>query len=700
MSLLAFKDDHQARFQADADSISTLVNADANASSSTVSLAQWAALAMVDPGAHDEPEETLLKWLGPGSPNRPVEWCGKRRLPLGPKLSDELKRLASSGRAEDLGREPSFVLGAALMEAALNDPRGSEGLTLPLKMAGHLGNGMAWVGAEQRLSKFAATQHPAIVSEIDSEIARWAANPLGQKRVLDTRFIQGDLEAWKTAVGLEQALGSGHSDGMLHTDLATVLMAIARTAPDFVAIRLDKLAHPTVVKAVLDHRFKTDETVLLALLRAAPTIADSEGTWNHRFAARLIVDELEDRCEQVLSEDARVRRVNGLPPPTHEDVGSLVGQLVPLMMDVLLARPDCSLLVSEWLAHLVAAYVGRAYHQTGNQLDMQLSAAMVFLDQVGKSCASSTWAQPWALWKQFGGDPGAVLVSETGKDTTEDRKLEQLAHPAWINGRGQRDCVTPVLVAVQFATDQKTRAQDDLVRWMETIVVGLQGEPYLFQLGRQQSALIAAYLAWPLGKVNSPSSHMADLWDRLTKTRLLAKSSPTQESTDYVDCCTAVAMIGIAAILANKDAALPEQMYLAHLVSNIVDEIRFSLPGVGLNSWGTLSGRLAATMADSGLLTRNVDAMEDVLERYLGDDEGLVYVLVNIARDPVDRHEVGQVLNNLGVELQELTDRWLLWNRREALGATNPGARKKVQESEFDQKLIQLLKDVSPSGPL
>ena len=103
---------------------------------------------------------------------------------------------------------------------------------------------------------------------------------------------------------------------------------------------------------------------------------------------------------------------------------------------------------------------------------------------------------------------------------------------------------------------------------------------------------------------------------------------------------------------------------LASLLADAIDEVRYTLPAIGMLQLATMVGKLAGLMAASGLL--KTGGCERLLSRYDGDDDSLAAAAVNAAANGVSASEVRQALASIGVSARDLAGRWETWNARRA----------------------------------
>ena len=661
MSLLQIETEYLVRFRKQGYETRLKVDAMKDADITVASLASWMGQ-VLSQYSGDDPQAYFRSTLADYDGRGPVDWCKRRKLPLIESVSDELARYQAVG-ADALSPVTAYVLGRAAMMGGLESPAKTQGLTLPIRFVEHLENsGMAWAGAVEWLGKQADKIPPDVAAAIDAEIEIYSTQPLTRLMTHESEYLRSGAAYWKDAKGLEQSLGVGAFSGLIDPDLRPVLMTIAKSDPGFVAKRLDKFGLPALTAGVLSDKYETDETVLLELLMRAPLVVDREQRWTKSFAARLILDELEQRCLLVIEDRNRQLRMANQPMLADDVIKVLVEKLVMLITAVLRSRQDGARLIAEWLAHLIDKSILRSKNANNRgSVDFILIVTNHFIDSLSRVYAEMGHTGSDQVWQTFGGKE-ALLQAVAGNDVVTQSELVSAGPRAvWINRRGESDHVLPFMVAVQRASASEP-ADGELTVWAATLLMQLGGEPYLFRVGTELDATVASYLAWPLGKEPTVRGLLGSIWQALAGTRLFARSKMVRDDMTAVPTCAALVSVSTAAVWSSS-ATLDEseRKALALDTATMLDELRHGMHAIGLSSWETLVGRLSALMANSGLLN-DTNTIAGLVGRYVGSDEDLANCLVNAARTDSIRADVVKVLDKYGISAEELANRWAIWN--------------------------------------
>ena len=683
MSLLLAETDYLIRLRRQAEDIRLRLEASAIADITAGALASWAGATLFSGSAPEDPQGRFEERLAQHDGKSPVEWCKRRKLPLSDTVAQELGAYTFAHDAK-LSDETVYIMGRALMMAALENPSKSQGLTLPLQYIENFGNhGMAWVGAMEWLSRQKGKIEPAVLSAVDAEIRVYAAKPLTRNRLPDNRYIEAGVEHWKSATGIEQALGIGAYSGLVDPPIRPILMTLAKSIPKYVATRLDKLGLPAFVSGALGDRYETDEKVLVELLRFAPPIVTRTRKWTRSVTARLVLDEVEERCIQMLEDRNRQLRVMGKPLVDDSQVKDFVDSVVATFMPTLLKRSDGARLAAEWVAHLIDASIARAKHPAGGrQGDLKLLVTDMLLRAVSRSLAQRREFSADRIWTLLGGAAGALVAPTSGDWVAIGERSNSGARAHWLNSRGEVDHISPFMVSVQCASEAD-QSNDNLVVWAVGLLISLPREPYLSRLGRDFDPSAASYLAWPLGKSANPSALVDAIWGAILETRMFARSKGARDDLESVDSCAAVVVVSIGILWSSsQNLSVSSRQSLALKIASMLDELRNGMPTIGLAGWDILIGRLASMMASTQLL-EDAQTVEGLLSRYIGTDSDLVAAIVNAARTDVIRGNIVSALDAQRLDAKDLAERWALWTKRNYPNANPLGG-------EFYKQLVEI----------
>lgn len=173
----------------------------------------------------------------------------------------------------------------------------------------------------------------------------------------------------------------------------------------------------------------------------------------------------------------------------------------------------------------------------------------------------------------------------------------------------------------------------------------------------------ASYLAWPLVRSGDTARIFADFWSDATWLRTATRFAKFEAAAEAARPCVALLRVGLRMLefSAVGDTGCHE---LASMLTDAIDEVRYTFPEIGLSEWSSLAGSLAGIMASRGLL-KGV-AVDKLLARYHGDDAALAAAMVNMAANGVPAVDIRSALASLGDDSGHLIRRWEAWNARYA----------------------------------
>ena len=370
----------------------------------------------------------------------------------------------------------------------------------------------------------------------------------------------------------------------------------------------------------------------------------------------MVVLHLEDGLSEILDDQLRAVR-SGVAPP--QDPMAVVSAGMSDTVDAVLTRPDGPRLTLEWLARLIwSAILGPGpFGQGVDERFDALQPRAVLLNALAARLEREEWANPVRVWTLFSGGP-AVSVLERGEAPKEDF-AEQL--PIWRDWLGQPNPLVPLAVAVQLLPGSVS-VPAMLPAWIKLLFRNLRGASCDHQMAEAGPNQAASYLAWPLARASGAAETFADLWSDTGWLRTSARFAGLEEAPEAVRPCVALLRVGLRMLQFQAATEGENGAGLATALADAVDEVRYTLPEIGLTEWPSLAGSLAGIMATRGLLAG--DAVGGLLARYHGDDAALGAAAVNMAANGVPATEVRRALESLGERADRLAQRWEAWNDR------------------------------------
>jgi len=663
---------HMRSYRASIEAARATVLSIADAAETMRSMAAWISGVSADYSEEKGyPNDYFASQLQLDTLEGPIPWCESRGFKIEESVKTELRRFATMAAVSSpLTPAVAYIVGKAAMEAAIATPRGTHGLTLPYLFVEHLdGQFIAYAGADDRLVEERDQLKSEVLAELNSEAALWRTKPLMRILGPEVDFLKSSVQLWPSAVGMEQAVSMQMNSGMPIPTFGRVLMTIAHAEPAFVATKLEEIGSPTLISAILSDRYGIDIPVLLSLLATAESVVEPARVWNRKILARLVIHEVEEWCSELVRNENYERRATGNVTLSSNEIQIIVADIVKQVISVIRTRTaDGFRLFDEWLSHLLSNVIGREQRLPfGQQKTDEISdVASGIINTLVENCASDKWAYPSSIWTVLGGAESA-FSNPTGSPGSRVHS-DRASRPQWINQRGNEDGISPLLVAVILARSDARRGEDirDLEMWTEIVLTSLENEPYLGNLGNSQSSTAASLLAWPIGMASSPHDRILEVWKEATQLRIRAKFGWPSRDIKAMETCIAIVAVALMTLSWSKAIGLQKAhlQSLAILIADQIDEIRYSMPAVGLDSWDVLPGRLAAYLAEINLLVEP-GFTEELLVRYIGSDEALANFLVNAVRNETLRTHITGVLKSLNLDVRTLTSRWEIWHDRD-----------------------------------
>ena len=233
--------------------------------------------------------------------------------------------------------------------------------------------------------------------------------------------------------------------------------------------------------------------------------------------------------------------------------------------------------------------------------------------------------------------------------------------PLWRDWLGQRNSLAPIAVAVHL-WDAAVSPASWLAAWVRLLCRDLEDQPVTHQLTEAGPSQASAYLAWPLVHSGLPSERFDELWSDAGWQLTRARFSKLEQAADAVRPCVAIIRVGLRMLEWSTLGSANDAGALASSLADAIDEVRYTLPEMGLSEWSSLVGKLAGVMAATGHLKDG--GCEQLLTRYDGDDDSLAAAAVNAAANGVPAWEVRKALTAIGEDASKLAERWATWNQR------------------------------------
>ncbi len=302
----------------------------------------------------------------------------------------------------------------------------------------------------------------------------------------------------------------------------------------------------------------------------------------------------------------------------------------------------------------------RFFRRGGDERFDALQPRAVLLNALAARLEREEWANPIRVWTLFSGGL-AVSVLELGEVPKGD-VAGQL--PVWRDWLGQPNPLVPLAVTVQLLSG--SAAVPSMVpAWIKLLFRNLRSASCDHQMAEAGPNQAASYLAWPLVRSGRAAEAFADLWSDSGWLRTSARFAGLEKAPEAVRPCVALLRVGLRML---QLQAAEDGAGLATALADAVDEVRYTLPEIGIYEWSSLAGSLGGIMATRGLLAGN--AVGGLLARYHGDDAALATAMVNMAANGVPALEVRRACEEMGEPVDQLVRRWEAWNGRVARDAS------------------------------
>lgn len=649
------------------DSIRHRVRDSASLQEGVVHLGRWFGILRAPPYSESTEDDRFLAAFTSVT-DHPVMWCATRALRLPFDIETSLAATARTGNTLDT-LEPlvRYLLGRAAMRCMVDAPGGSSGLSLAYGLLWPLlRGGEADAGADDELAA-AAMPGTQARGEIEAQARRFAADPAIAAGSFDRQRTTQSLQAAARPTSLEACAHWNVRELRLDFPFGQIVRPLAGVDAPFAASVLAMLEHPSLVAAALGSGSAgLDAAWSRAVLRSLPPVFDAGARWTEETTAWMVVLHLEDGLSEILDDQLRAVRSGAATP---QDSAAVVLAGTSDTVDAVLARSDGPRLALEWLARLIwSAILGpRPFGQRGDEKFDALQPRAVLLNALAARLGPEEWANPVRIWTLFSGGP-AVSMLETGKVPKGGTAMQL---PVWRDWLGQPNPLVPLAVAVQLLSGSGP-VPALVPAWIKLLFRNLRGASCDHQMADAGPNQAASYLAWPLVRCGRAADAFTDLWSDSGWLRTSARFAALEEAPEAVRPCVALLRVGLRMLQLQAVMGGEDGTWLAAALTDAVDEVRYTLPEIGVSEWPSLAGSLAGIMAARGLLAG--DAIGELLGRYHGDDAALAAAMVNMAANGIPAHDVRRALEAMGERADRFVRRWEAWNDRLARDETGrPG---------------------------
>lgn len=536
----------------------------------------------------------------------------------------------------------AYVLGRAMMRAAIKNPAQSLGLTLPYILGECLdGDHIAYEGMNDELSESAGSERftPAADS-ICEYLASLASNFRQNTKDDQLRFA---LSSDEEPTNPEQCVVDQFYEGLMRNHWYVFpIAALLSRHQSLVLNLLEQLAHPVLQAFALCNTDKFTVESLLQLLKLSPPVFNEQNQWTKSPLARVILNSIEERLIHNIEHERAASA--GLRPPT--EIKQLSEQMAEIAA-VLLARADGPRLVAEWAAHLL----GESIRRQRAPGDAPIAAAI--LDAVIDQYANAKWSSASQIWQLFGG------VNDLQSLRSAKKAVNQL--PSWSNWRAEDDRVMPLAIAISFVMNASSeiKEDEDLTNWLRTVIASVHKQPQILSLSVFPNELLLGLLAWPLTRSDRPEKELSRLWHDCNVSRIRARFY--RSGAEYDDTYHVVTVFRLGILVLRWKASSPLESAKVHrLLANQLNEIRYCLTPIGLHSWSELIATLAGSAAAAHLLATLENCVQ-LIDNFRGDDEALATAIVAAACNGADASFLNKAAQQLNVNIHQLAARIRVW---------------------------------------
>ncbi|KGB90924.1 hypothetical protein QZM19_22230 [Burkholderia multivorans] len=559
------------------------------------------------------------------------------------ELAELVKRTNSAeGGQKSLISDVAYLIGLGVAQSFSGRITESRGFSLPYELVAQLDTlhvGIAAVG--DALSALPEETWQAVKKEILQGLGSDGETRPEQAHIASLR--RNDVSRmWEQARDAEQAVDRAVLDTWSRSMLHCMLPDAGRRDLDFYAKALDSTAGPWVTWFVISNARHTYQDVI-SLLEHAETCYEADGKWTKRWTGRLLVHLL----EQDLLSDWRESEVTD----TDARQGAL-SKVVSSLFDVLQKSVGGRVLAVRWLAHLIMHASSAEMPTRGirRNEDLQLFYYAV-LNAVIDSVAGADWSHPASV-------RGFFPLENSGASSS-NKKL-----PTWIDDRGRADYAVPLACATALRISQahERGSHTEFDDWFRDVMVSLRDKPAIYYLAAEQANLLTRLLAWPLC-ISANSQELLDqTWQQIALVRVEASYGTDVQTMNATNHCAAVAHVALEALswgrLSPGEVAAEENYPDA--VADIVDELRYFVPAVGLKTWTSTIGRLASVMAATKWFSQD-RTLSRFIARYKGDIDSLAVVSASAIANGIPSLDVAKALEESQVSATVMVQDYREW---------------------------------------
>jgi hypothetical protein len=574
-------------------------------------------------------------------------WCTANGHEIPAALQSLLALTGDDDQRKTLSAEGAFLLGWCAAVSFFDRLSESRGFSAPYEMVGMLdafGVGYAGVGDALQLAS------DSIWTAVKQEILEGLKSSIaGAVDEVPTHFAPLDsaMLVWRSARDAEQALNRSVLEVPIPSVLHQVLADAGRRDLNFYVKALDSTAGPWVTWPCLLHANHSIEH-LLELLRRVESCYQADGSWNGKWTARLLAHLVESN---LLSTVTRAE-------PTDIRAGlQAASDTISAAVGALSATPGGRILLIRWLAHLI---VETASTETSVFRQKQVADRQTFyyavMNAVVDTVGDATWSKPAQVRAAF---PTTAAGEQSGSPSL----------PIWIDDRGREDHAVPLAcaAALQMYEGAQQQSFPEIDPWFTEVSASLRGKPAAYFLSSETANILTRFVAWPLFVADHSRELLEDVWQRLALARIESSYSRDADASQATEHCAAIANVALEALswrMGSDVGEIVESDY-ASRVADIVDELRYLIPTVGLKSWSTTVGRLASVMAAIGWF-KDFNLLTAHLARYVGDVDALAVAMASTIANGISSAEVSRALVAIGVNPSETTRDYRDWVKSSA----------------------------------
>jgi hypothetical protein len=340
--------------------------------------------------------------------------------------------------------------------------------------------------------------------------------------------------------------------------------------------------------------------------------------------------------------------------------------------DTLEGHDGGQILLMRWAAHLIMETTNTESavhhrHRRGNAEQYYYAVLNGLIDSVN--------GQEWAT-------VGAVRRNFPGKNVSLGTAVVNI--PVWIDWLGRVDHTVPLACAVAFQLfEGASHVYDpELAQWLVSVAASLRDTPSVQYLAAENACLLTRLIGWPLFIDPNRREQLQEIWQQLALTRVEARFRHDYDSTSATEVCASVSNIALQAMTWGATFPPDESLAVSYAatVAEIVDELRYFVPSVGLKSWSVTVSRMVSVMAATGRLEPQ-GALPWILSRYVGDVDTLAVASASILANGIAAESVAAAITSIGVSPQKMTHDYCAWQVRARHNTHRSGVAEILQEA-------------------